>query len=225
MARQEQDSMGGMPRDGPGGPGPNGQPFQGTSPSGTRTGSSPNPNDQMKRGTPQMNAAGIPSPLPEGQSRNSPGVLNFMPNQMDPSMAPHFYKQMGGMDGNMGGAMPNNMRPPSSHPGGFNGPAMNQQMMNLARQQQQTGQVPGWQGPNGPPMMQQQPSQGPTPQNMGTPQQRAMQPPPAPAPGAPANGRTQPSSPQQNPAPPTPSQTKGNLKKKPDPKTKVYSIA
>ncbi|KAJ3575882.1 hypothetical protein NPX13_g3883 [Xylaria arbuscula] len=72
MARQEQDSMGGIPRDGagpngPGGPpGPNGQPFQDTSPQGVRPGASPNPSEQMKRGTPQMNAAGIPSPLPEG---------------------------------------------------------------------------------------------------------------------------------------------------------------
>jgi hypothetical protein len=232
MARQEQDSMGGMPRDGaggPGGPGPNGQPFQGTSPSGARTGTSPNPNDQMKRGTPQMNAAGIPSPSIDGQSRNSPGsALNFMPGQMDPNMAPHFYKQMGGMEGNMVGAMPNGMRPPSSHPGGgFNGP-MNPQMMAMGRQQQQQAGQPGWQpGPNGATMMQQQPSQGgPTPQSMGTPQQRAMQPPPAPAAGAPTNARTQPSSPQQNPAPPTPSQAnKANPKKKADPKAKVLILA
>ncbi len=54
MARQEQDSMGGMPRDGPNGPGgppgPNGQPFQDTSPQGVRPGASPNPAEQMKRG-------------------------------------------------------------------------------------------------------------------------------------------------------------------------------
>lgn len=228
MARQEQDNMA-IPRDGsggPGGPGPNGQPFQGTSPQGPRTGTSPNPADQMKRGTPQMNAAGIPSPLPEGQSRGSPSAMNFMPNQMDPNMAPHFYKQMNGMDGNMVGGMPNGMRPPSSHPAAFNG-QINQQMMNMARQQQQqagVGQMPGWQaGPNGAPMMQ-QPSQGPTPQAMGTPQQRAMPPPSAPTAGA-ANGRTQPSSPsQQSAAPPTPSQTnKANPKKK-DAKPKVIPI-
>jgi hypothetical protein len=95
MARQEQDNMGGMPREGPGGPGgqgPNGQPFQGASPQGGRTGTSPNLNDPMKRGTPQLNAAGIPSPLPEGQGRGSPGAMNFMPGQMDPTTAPHFYK-------------------------------------------------------------------------------------------------------------------------------------
>lgn len=233
MARQEQDSM--VPREGgPGGPGANGQQFQGTSPQGPRSGSSPNPNDQMKRGTPQMNAAGIPSPLPDGQSRGSPGAMNFMAGQMDPSMPPQFYKQMNGMEGNMGGAMPNGMRPPSSHPQGFNGQQqLNAQMMmarqHQAAQQQQAqvagGQVPGWQtGPNGAPMMQQG-SQGQLPQAMGTPQQRAMPPPSAPAAGAPANGRTQPSSPQQNPAPPTPSQTnKANPKGKKDTKPKVNLI-
>src|SRR6202035_1699215 len=79
----------------PGGPGPNGQPFQGASPQGGRTGTSPNLNDPMKRGTPQLNAAGIPSPLPEGQGRGSPGAMNFIPGQMDPTMAPHFYKMNG----------------------------------------------------------------------------------------------------------------------------------
>ncbi|GJC85258.1 transcriptional activator somA [Colletotrichum liriopes] len=117
MARQEQDSMGGaMPRgDGPAGPGgpggppgPNGQPFPETSPQGGRTGASPNPTEQMKRGTPQMNNAGIPSPLPEGaQSRGSPNPMNFMNSQMDPNMAPHFFKGMGNqMDGNMATAAP-----------------------------------------------------------------------------------------------------------------------
>jgi hypothetical protein len=227
MARQEQDNMGGMPREGPGGPGgqgPNGQPFQGASPQGGRTGTSPNLNDPMKRGTPQLNAAGIPSPLPEGQGRGSPGAMNFIPGQMDPTMAPHFYK-INGMEGNMVGAMPNGMRPPSSHPANFNG-QINQQMINMARaqQQQQQGGVgagPGWQpGPNGAPMIQQT-SQGPVPQGMGTPQQRAMPPPSAPTAGAPANGRTQPSSPQ-SAAPPTPSQAnKAAPKTKKDTKPKV----
>lgn len=232
MARQEQDNMGGMPRDGqggPGGPGPNGQPFQGASPQGGRTGTSPNLNDPMKRGTPQLNAAGIPSPLPEGQGRGSPGSMNFMPGQMDPNMAPHFYKQMNGMEGNMVGAMPNGMRPPSSHPTGFSGQMNQQQMLSMARaQQQQQGGVgvSGWQpGPNGAPMLQQT-SQGPVPQGMGTPQQRAMPPPSAPSAGAPANGRTQPSSPQTTAAPPTPSQAnKPNPKGKKDAKPKVnYKI-
>jgi len=218
MARQEQDNM--MPRPeggqggGPGPVGPNGQPFQqGTSPQGPRSVNSPNPGDQMKRGTPHMNNAGMPSPLPEGQSRGSPSnAMNFnLPGgQMDPNMNPQYFK-MNGMDPNMAGVMPNGMRPPSSHPGGFNS-QMTPQQMAMARQQQQ--QVQNWQGPNG--QMMPQPAQGGAPQqNMGTPQQRAMPPPSAPAANPAANGRTQPPSPQQNPAPPTPSQSnKANPKKK-----------
>jgi hypothetical protein len=226
MARQEQDNMGGMPRDGSGGPGQNGQPFQGASPQGGRTGTSPNLNDQMKRGTPQLNAAGIPSPLPEGQGRGSPGAMNFMPGQMEPTIPPHFYK-MNGMEGNMVGAMPNGMRPPSSHPTNFNGQMNPQMMMARAQQQQQQGGAgPGWQpGPNGGAPMIQQTSQGAVPQGMGTPQQRAMAPPAAPAAGAAANGRTQPSSPQQTAAPPTPSQAnKANPKGKKDAKPKVNLV-
>jgi hypothetical protein len=238
MARQEQDNM--MPRtDGPGGQGgapgavgPNGQPFQGTSPQGPRSVNSPNPGDQMKRGTPHMNPAGMASPLPEGQSRGSPsGGMNFnLPGgPMDPSMNPQYFK-MNGMDPNMVGGMPNGMRPPSSHPGGFPNQVTPQQMA-MARQQQQAqaAAAQNWQnGPNG--QMIPQPAQGaPQQQNMGTPQQRAMPPPSAPAASAAANGRTQPSSPQQNPAPPTPQQTnKAAPKKKAeskDSKAKVYSIA
>ncbi|PVH89217.1 hypothetical protein DL98DRAFT_402103, partial [Cadophora sp. DSE1049] len=218
MARQEQDNM--MPRPeggqggGPGPVGPNGQPFQqGTSPQGPRSVNSPNPGDQMKRGTPHMNNASMPSPLPEGQSRGSPSNgmnFNLPGGQMDPNMNPQYFK-MNGMDPNMAGVMPNGMRPPSSHPGGFNS-QMTPQQMAMARQQQQ--QVQNWQGPNG--QMIPQPAQGGAPQqNMGTPQQRAMPPPSAPAANPAANGRTQPPSPQQNPAPPTPSQTnKANPKKK-----------
>lgn len=233
MARQEQDNM--IPRpDGQGGPGPNGQPFQGTSPQGGPR-NSPNPGDQMKRGTPHMNNAGMPSPLPEGQSRGSPSNgMNFnMPGgPMDPTMNPQYFNKMDGMNPNMvPGMNPAGMRPPSSHPGGaFN--SMTPQQMALARQQQQQaqqvaqGQWPAG-GPNGQ-MMQQPNAQGPPQQqNMGTPQQRNMAPPAVPAAGAAANGRAT-SSPQQNPAPPTPSQTnKANPKKKAateskDSKAKVY---
>ncbi|KAM3071446.1 hypothetical protein ACMFMF_007917 [Clarireedia jacksonii] len=217
MARAEQDNM--QPRpDGQGGPngpgmGPNGQPFQGTSPQGgPRSVNSPNPSEQMKRGTPHMNNAGIPSPVPEGQNRGSPSAMNFIAQggQMDGGMNPQFYK-MNGMDSNM---MPNGMRPPSSHPG-FNpqGMTQQQQMMMQQRQQQQQQQQ-GWQaGPNGAPMVA-NPSQGAPQQTMGTPQQRNMPPPAAPAANANANGRTQPSSPQ-TAAPPTPQQgNKANPKKK-----------
>jgi hypothetical protein len=236
MARQEQGEI--IRPEGsqgaPGAVGPNGQPFQGTSPQG-RSVNSPNPNDQMKRGTPHMNNAGMPSPLPEGQSRGSPSAgINFnMSGQMDPSMNPQYFK-MGnnGMDPNMAGAMPNGMRPPSSHPGAFNN-GMNAQHMQMAQarqqQMQQGAAVQNWaNGPNG--QMMPQGAQGPPQQNIGTPQQRAMPPPSAPAAAAAAtNGRTQPPSPQQSAAPPTPSQTnKANPKKKTetkDNKAKVYSIA
>lgn len=231
MARQEQDSMGGggMPRGdgggpgGPGGPGPNGQPFQ-ESPQGPRAGTSPNPAEQIKRGTPQMNPANMPSPLPEGaQSRGSPNPMNFgMPNNMDPSMQPHFFKGINGMDNNMVAAQMNGMRPPSSHPNPpFNG-QVNPQLM---RQQQgvQGGPPMQWQGPNGNGMAPQGP-QGPQGQVQGTPQQRSMPPPSAPAPANnAAAGRAQPTSPQQNTAaPPTPQQSnKAAPKKKETKNTKT----
>ncbi|KAF5679799.1 hypothetical protein FHETE_690 [Fusarium heterosporum] len=221
MARQEQDTVGnGMPREGqPGGPpGPNGQ-FPDTSPQAMRPGASPNPAEQMKRGTPQMNNSGIPSPVPEGgQSRGSPNpAMNFMGNQMDPNMAPHFFK---GMEGNMGGQPPMNggMRPPSSHPGQpFNG-QMTPQMMAARQQQGQPGQGPQgnpqqWQqGPNGqmiPQQMQQQ-----SPQIQGTPQQRSMPPPQAPPAGPNGANRTTASPQQAAAAPPTPSQTNKAAPKK-----------
>ena len=176
----------------------------------------------MKRGTPHMNP-GMASPLPEPQSRGSPGAgmnFNIGGGPMDPNaMGQQFFN----------GGMPNGMRPPSSHPapGRFNNQITPQQM--AMAQQQQAGGVQNWQnGPNGQ-MMPQQGVQGAPQQNMGTPQTRAMPPPSAPAAGAAATGRTQPSSPQQNAAPPTPSQTnKANPKKKnesKDSKAKVYSIA
>ncbi|KAL3952565.1 hypothetical protein ACCO45_012508 [Purpureocillium lilacinum] len=166
MARQEQDNMPGVPREGgpggPGGPGqgPNGQPFPDASPQAMRTGASPNPAEQMKRGTPQMNNSGVPSPVPEGgQSRGSPNpAMNFMGNHVDPNMAPHFFK---GMEGNMAAAQAqmNGMRPPSSHPGQpFTG-QMNPQQMMAARQQQQQQQGQPQQGQQGGPPQQWQ--QGP----------------------------------------------------------------
>jgi len=206
MARQEQDSMAmpGQGREGGPGMGPNGQNFQGASPQGARSVNSPNPSE-MKR-TPHLNAAGIPSPLPEGQARDSPNNMNFMPGQMDPNMNPQYFVK-NGMDPNM--AMPNGMRPPSSHPPGFNAQGMTPNQMAIARESRNGN----WQGPNGQMMPGQGGPQQPMPQGQGTPQQRPM-PPPA-APGAVPNGRTQPPSPQQNAnAPPTPQQgNKANPKK------------
>lgn len=230
MARQEQDTLTTVPggREGaaPGAIGPNGQPFQGTSPQGTRSVNSPNPADQMKRGTPHMNPAGMPSsPLPEGPSRGSPGGMNFnmQGGQMDPNMAAPYFK-MNGMDPNMVGGMQNNMRPPSSHPGFTN--QLTPQQMAMARQQNTNA---NWQGgqngqmiPGANPGAPQQSMAGP-----GTPQQRQMPPPAAPAAAAATNGRA-PGSPQQGAAPPTPQQAnKPNPKKKnetKDTKAKVNPI-
>lgn len=208
MARQEQDSQTG-PAPMPGQPGFGALAM---SPSGSRTGPSPNPDDQMKRGTPKMNPGGMPQGGMDGMQGRASPAPGFDPNQMNPAMNPNFQ----------GMKMPNMMGPnaqmiaaATSHPA-FN-PAMNGQMtpqqMEMLRQQAVARSQNGpW--PQGPPpgMMHGQPQQAP---NM-TPQQRntAMPPPPAPATGDNQN-KTQPSSPQQNAAPPTPSQTnKPNPKKK-----------
>lgn len=228
MARQEQDTITGAAPGGPGQPGqgPNGQSFD-ASPQAMRAGASPNPADQMKRGTPQMNNSGIPSPVPEGgQSRDSPNPMNFMGNQVDPSMAPHFFKP----GGDMAQAQMNGMRPPSSHPGQqpFNGQMNPQQMMARQMQQAQAQGQQGQQPGQGAPGQWQQGPNGQTPQGMqqnqqvqGTPQQRSMPPPSAPAAAANnANSRTTASPQQAAAAPPTPSQ--GN---KPAPKKKETKAA
>lgn len=230
MARQEQDGSGsmGMPRDGSGGPGgpggppPGGAPpFQGTSPpQGARPGASPNPTD-MKRGPPQMNPAGMGSPMAEGaQSRGSPNAMTFMGGQMDPNQNPQFNMNGMAAGGNMpGGPHMNGLRPPSSHPQPpFNGPMNPQQQQQMMAARQPPGQMPGqpgqqmqWQqqpggppGPNGNQMV----PQGQTPQVAGTPQQRNAMPPPAqPAAAAAAANARNTSSPQvSTAAPPTPSQ-------------------
>ncbi|KAI9150421.1 Transcriptional activator somA [Paramyrothecium foliicola] len=231
MARQEQDNIGGIPRDpsapnAPGAPaGPIGQPFPDASPQAMRTGTSPNPTDQMKRGTPQMNNSGIPSPVPEGaQSRGSPNpALNFMGNHVDPNQAPHFFNKQG-MEGNMAAAQQaqmNGMRAAGSHPGQpFNNQMTQQQMM--ARQQQQQ-QQPGAQG-NPQQWQQQGPNGQMLPQGMqqsqpvqGTPQQRSMPPPSAPAAaGTNSNARTTASPQQAAAAPPTPNQSNKAAPKKKD---------
>ena len=231
MARQEQDNMGGIPRDGQaaiqGAPGqapagPN-QQFPESSPQGMRPGASPNPAEQMKRAG-QMNNSGIPSPIPEGgQSRGSPNSMNFMAGgQVDPSMGPPFNMNA---QGQMTG-----IRPPSSHPGpGFNGQMTPQQMMAAQRQQGAQGNMQQWQqGPNGPigpnGQMVPQNMQGGNQNAQGTPQQqnRAMPPPSAPAANAAANAnnRTTASPQQAAAAPPTPNQ--GN---KPAPKKKESKAA
>ncbi|SPN99500.1 related to Som1 protein [Cephalotrichum gorgonifer] len=234
MARQEQDNMGGIPRDGPngaGGPapqGPNGQMMADGSPQGARSGASPSPAEQMKRGTPQM-GNNMGSPHPDGaQSRGSPNAMNFMGGEINPTSAPHFFKDM---NGNMvGNGQMNAMRPPNAHGNQqFNGP-VNPQMM-AGRGQQGAVNNPGnaqiqWQGQGN-----QMAQQGQGQQVQGTPQQRNSMPPPSGPVAATANASNRTSSPQQSagqgtPQPPTPSQvTKPAPKKKESKSAKNKSAA
>jgi len=191
MARQEQDNA--VNRDGP--PMVGMQPG-GMSPSGSRTGTSPNPMDQMKR-TPQLGGLpGSPSAA-EAMAGRSPVGMNFMNGmptaEFNPAM---FMKDNQGM---VGPGAPN-MRPPTS---------MDLQQA-VARQQQQNRMAGQFQG--GQPMVQ-QPSQGQV-QPMGTPVPRNEMPPPQ-APAVNSGQRNQPASPQSGNAPPTPSTTN-----KPNPKSK-----
>ncbi len=201
MARQEQDNIS---RDGGPMPGQPGMQPPGMTPSGSRTGTSPNPSEQMKRGTPQL--GGLPgSPGGDGmQGRGSPATMNFMGG-----MPPDFQNSMLLKNGN-DGMGPGN---PAMRPGGAMNPALNMEAMARAQGRMPSG---NWQGgPQGQPMMP-QPSQG-QPQPMGTPNQRSDMPPPqAPATGSANANRTQPSSPQPGQAPPTPSQSNKAAPKKKD---------
>jgi len=229
MARQEQDNLSRSDQPGVGQPG-----FQGMSPQGSRAGPSPNPSDQMKRGTPKMNQPGLPgSPMPDGgisqaQPRNSPAAMGF---GQGPEMNQGFYHQMKNLSDNVqnGSVGVSVMRPPSSHPPGFNAQQMNPQQLEqvtMARGRAMNGNWPGQSQPGQAPMMAQHP-QGPQAQQMGTPGQRNTMPPPQAPPAGNNNGRTQPSSPQQNQAPPTPQQApKANPKTKKEGKEprKVISL-
>lgn len=182
MARQEQDNQ--VNRDGAPMPGMGGT---GMSPSGSRSGTSPNPTDQMKR-TPQL--GGLPGSPSAGENMQgrSPAAMQFMNGAMPGG---DFNPMFMGEKQGMGGPGGPNMRPPTSMQG----------MQGRMGAQFQGGQP-----------MAQNPSQGGGP--MGTPGQRNEMPPPqAPAGGA---QRTA-SSPAQSGgnAPPTPSQTnKPNPKNK-----------
>jgi hypothetical protein len=181
MARQEQDNQ--VQRDGAPMPVMGGT---GMSPSGSRSGTSPNPAEQMKR-TPQLGGMpGSPSAGENMQGR-SPAGMNFMNGSMPDGFNPMFMNDKQGMG--PGGP---NMRPPTS---------MNMQGGRMA------GQFQG-----GQPMVQQQSQPGQQP--MGTPGQREMPPPQAPAGSANRNQASSPAQSGGN-APPTPSQTnKANPKKK-----------
>lgn len=184
MARQEQHEN----NPGAGGPMPgvNMAPA-GMSPSGSRTGTSPNPGE-MKR-TPAI--GGLPGSPSAGEAMNgrSPAGMNFMNNMPGQEFNAGMFM---GKDGQMMGG-PQGMRPPTSDMGAMRQPAG------------RPGQFPG-----GQPMQQQGSQAG---QQMGTPGQREMPPPQAPAGGNNARGN-QGASPSAN-APPTPSQTnKPNPKNK-----------
>ena len=189
MARQEQDNA--VNRDGA--PMPVGMGGAGMSPSGSRSGASPNPSDQINKRNPQL--GGLPgSPSAGDLQGRSPG-MNFMNGMPSGDFNPAMF--MGGDKQGMGGPGGPNMRPPTS-----------MDINNMARQQGRMGNQ--FQG--GQPMVQ-NPSQGGG-QPMGTPGQRNEMPPPQ----APAGGsaqRNQPSSPAAGNVPPTPSQTsKANPKGK-----------
>lgn len=175
MARQEQDNITRGDSAGPL-PGQVNMP-PGMSPSGSRTGTSPNPMEQMKRGA-QMAGTGSPS-AGDAQGRSG-SPINFMGG-----MAPEFNNQL----------FMNNKDGLASGPPGMRQPNMD--MNALRAQGRLTGQFPGQ------PMVQNPQGQ---PQPMGTPGQRNEMPPPsAPAAGGSAQ-RAQPSSPNSGGAPPTPSQ-------------------
>lgn len=201
MARQEQDSMArpdGQP------PMPGQQLPPGTSPQGSRAGTSPNPNDQMKRNTPKMPPTGLPGSPSAGdamaQGRGSPASMNFNGGQLAPDMAGAFFT--------------NGMRPPSSNPT-FPGNQMGQPGPGGPANRVPSGGWPPQQAQGQSMPSQQSPVSQPPPS--GTPQERGAMPPPQPPPVAGANtGRTQPPSPQAGTAaPPTPQQTN-----KPGPKSK-----
>ncbi|KAJ5632178.1 Transcriptional activator somA [Penicillium lividum] len=199
MARQEQDTMS---RDGQPMPGQGALP-PGTSPQGSRTGTSPNPSDQMKRGTPKMPQTGLPgSPSAGdlGQNRGSPGSMHL--NGQMPDMGAQFFTGPGGP----------NMRPPSSNPS-FSGPQMGQPIPANTANRIPSGQwAPGQMPPQHSPATQPQ---------VGTPQERGNMPPPQAPPTVGGNtGRAQ-ESPAGSNAPPTPQPPSKPAPKKRDKKTQA----
>ncbi|KAH7110923.1 hypothetical protein EDB81DRAFT_953950 [Dactylonectria macrodidyma] len=211
-----------------GGPaGPNAWPSQGVPLQRARPEASHNAADQMECGTRRISSTGMDSHLPKiSQSRGSPNSINFITNQIDPSLAPHFFNAgVNGMEGSMvAPQMDCGMRPPSSYLGQqFNGQINRQQVVAIEtqrHQQQQTcqsGPLMQWRGdPNGNAMPQATEDHVQDP-----PQRRSMPPPSAPSKANDnAKSRITTSSPQTTKAAsPTPSQSnKASLKKK-EPKT------
>ena len=177
---------------------------------GNRSG---NQSEQIKRGTPKMPQAGLPGSPSAGESvaqqnRGSPAAMNF--NGPPEMTGPFFVK---GMPEGMVG--PNGIRPPSSNPGGFNGPQIGQSMTAAPGSRG----VPGgnWQPQQGQPMP---PQQSPVSQQQpgGTPQERAAMPPPQPPPAGATGNNAGRASPQTGSAAPTSQQTTKPPPKKKEPK-------
>ncbi|KAH7114065.1 hypothetical protein EDB81DRAFT_702709 [Dactylonectria macrodidyma] len=167
--------------------GPNARPFQGVPLQRARPEASSNAAHQMERGSRRMSSTGMGSHLPEiSHSQGSPNSINFIANQMGPTLAPHVFNAgVNSMEGNMDAPqMGCGMQPPSSYLGQqFNGQINRQQVVAIQgqrHQQQQTGQsghLMQWQGdPNGNPMPQatEDHIQGPS-------RRRSMPPPSAPS--------------------------------------------
>lgn len=191
MARQEQHEST-NPRDGqPMAGGVGMQP--GMSPSGSKTGTSPNPTEQMRR-TPQL--GGMPGSPSGDMARASPAAMNYMNGGIQPEFNTGLFMKEGQIMGPGG----QGMRPPTGEMNPMNRPQGQQ-----GQQQQVRMQFPG-----GQPMQQQQ--------SQGQPQQGGkMAPPQAPPAGNNAQRNQAAASPaNSNPNPPTPST--GN---KPNPKKKA----
>jgi hypothetical protein len=179
MARQEQDNQ--VNRDGNPMPGMGGT---GMSPSGSRSGTSPNPADQMKR-TPQIGMPGSPSAGENMQGR-SPAPMGFM----NGSMPDGFNPMMQGMGGPGGPGM----RPPTS---------LNMQGNRMAGQFQGGGQ----------PMVQQPSQPGQQPMGTPG-QRSEMPPPQAPAGSANRNQASSPAQSGGNAPPTPSQSNKANPKNK-----------
>ncbi|RMZ88164.1 hypothetical protein DV736_g4607, partial [Chaetothyriales sp. CBS 134916] len=172
MARQEQDNA--VSRDG----GPLPMPVApGMSPSGSRSGTSPNPTEQLKR----AHMGGLPASPAGGENMQGRSPASVFMNGMLPGGDFNQAMFMGGEKPGMGGPTGPGMRPPTSMNMGQPPSRMAQPMMRSASQ---GGQQP-----------------------MGTPGQRNDMPPPQAPAGGSAQRNQPPSPAPSSNAPPTPSQS------------------
>ncbi|KAL5610909.1 hypothetical protein FOBRF1_007026 [Fusarium oxysporum] len=175
----------------PGGRGGQGSPrgsqcFQQPALQGGVPGASHNAANQMNRSTQQVNISGMGAHLPENsRSRGYPNSINFIVNQINSNLEPHFFKAgIGGINGNMAAVQTDGWTGPHrSHPSQqFNGQTIRQQVtvtQAQCQQQEQTGQngLIQWQGDsNG-----NQVPQAAQTRVQSTPQERSVAPSSAPA--------------------------------------------